>query len=267
VIRQVDDLLEPYGGLGAYGREDQMSDRFISDELKQLRVMSFFPPSIFLSIAAYLLNVSLSRLMSLQRPQIAVLKSFGYGSWEVGAHYAKMAAVLIGLGTIGGMLLGGWMGRVMTAMYREFYRFPGSLYHADPALFALAAGITAVAAFAGVAGSVSSAVSIPGHGDAAGTARRLSPFPDGSLGPVPEALAAHAHADPGIGTPSPPRSPGDFGNRVRLIWPDHGELWQGFDLLHHRRPIRSEPALRRGGHLSPAGAAPGGSPISRPFRG
>jgi len=161
VIRQVDDLLEPYGGLGAYGREDQMSDRFISDELKQLQVMSFFPPSIFLGIAAYLLNVSLSRLMSLQRPQIAVLKSFGYGSWEVGAHYAKMAGVLIGLGTIGGMLLGGWMGRVMTAMYREFYRFPASLYHADPALFALAAGITAVAAFAGVAGSVSSAVSIP----------------------------------------------------------------------------------------------------------
>jgi len=161
VIRQIDDLLEPYGGLGAYGRDNQMSDRFISDELKQLRVMSFFPPSIFLSIAAYLLNVSLSRLMSLQRSQIAVLKAFGYSTWDVGWHYAKMSMVLIALGTLGGTLLGSWMGQVMTAMYQKFYRFPGSLYHADPGLFALAAAITAVAALAGVAGCVRSAVSIP----------------------------------------------------------------------------------------------------------
>ena len=161
VIRQLDDLLEPYGGLGAYGREDQLSDRFVSDELKQLRVMSFFPPSIFLSIAAYLLNVSLSRLMNLQRPQIAVLKSFGYSTWDVGWHYVKMAAVLIGLGTIGGMLLGSWMGRVMTEMYQRFYRFPGSLYHAEPSLFALAASLTALVALTGVAGAVGSAVSIP----------------------------------------------------------------------------------------------------------
>ncbi len=161
VIRQLDDLLEPYGGLGAYGREDQLSDRFVSDELKQLRVMSFFPPSIFLSIAAYLLNVSLSRLMNLQRPQIAVLKSFGYSTWDIGWHYVKMAAVLVGLGTIGGMLLGSWMGRVMTEMYQRFYRFPVSLYHADPALFALAASLTALVALAGVAGAVRAAVSIP----------------------------------------------------------------------------------------------------------
>lgn len=161
VIRQLDDLLEPYGGLGAFGREDQLSDRFIADELKQLRVMSFFPPAIFLSIAAYLLNVSLSRLMHLQRPQIAVLKSFGYSTGEIGWHYVKMASVLILLGTAGGSLLGAWMGRVMTGMYQRFYRFPVELYHADPALFALAAALMAVLAIAGVAGAVRSAVSIP----------------------------------------------------------------------------------------------------------
>ncbi|RFC48129.1 MAG: putative ABC transport system permease protein [Verrucomicrobia bacterium] len=161
VIRQLDDLLEPYGGLGAYGRENQISDRFIADELKQLRVMSFFPPAIFLSIAAYLLNVSLSRLMNLQRPQIAVLKSFGYSTWDVGWHYVKMASLLILLGSIGGALLGGWMGRVMTGMYQRFYRFPLSLYHADPAVFAFAVGLMALLALAGVAGAVRSAVSIP----------------------------------------------------------------------------------------------------------
>jgi putative ABC transport system permease protein len=161
VIRQADRLLQPYGGIGAYGRKDQMSDRFLSDELAQLRVMSVFPPTLFLGVAAYLLNVSLGRLLSLQRSQVAVLKSFGYSTWDVGCHYGKLAAVLVAGGAAGGIALGTWMGSFMTDMYREFYRFPMELYHVDPRLLVLAAGITAVAAGVGVTGSVRAAVSLP----------------------------------------------------------------------------------------------------------
>ena len=61
VIDEVDRLLEDYGGLGAYGRSEQMSHRFINDELKQQQVMASTIPVIFLGVAVFLLNVVLTR--------------------------------------------------------------------------------------------------------------------------------------------------------------------------------------------------------------
>ncbi len=78
VITQLDRLLARYGGLGAYGRDDQFSHQILSDEIKGLEIMATMLPSIFLGIAAFLLHVVLSRLVSTQREQIAVLKAFGY---------------------------------------------------------------------------------------------------------------------------------------------------------------------------------------------
>ena len=37
VLDAVDRLLDPYGGTGSYGRENQHSNRFVGDELDQLR--------------------------------------------------------------------------------------------------------------------------------------------------------------------------------------------------------------------------------------
>ncbi|HEX7010540.1 MAG TPA: hypothetical protein VF184_11190, partial [Phycisphaeraceae bacterium] len=71
VIERLDELIEPYGGIGSYGREDQLSHRYLSDEIKQLRAMGLIAPSIFLSVAAFLLNVVVSRLIGTQREQIA----------------------------------------------------------------------------------------------------------------------------------------------------------------------------------------------------
>jgi len=61
VLEQTDKLLEPYGGLGAYGRDDQVSHRFLTDEIAQDRITGIFVPSIFLGIAAFLIHVVLSR--------------------------------------------------------------------------------------------------------------------------------------------------------------------------------------------------------------
>ncbi|MDP2852360.1 MAG: ABC transporter permease, partial [Gallionella sp.] len=90
VIDQVDAILAPYGGTGAYARRDQFSNRFLSEELKQLQTMATVFPAIFLGVAAFLLNVVLSRLIALQREQIAILKAFGYRYGAIGAHYVKL---------------------------------------------------------------------------------------------------------------------------------------------------------------------------------
>ena len=70
----------------------------LSEELKQQQTMATVFPVIFFGVAAFLLNVVLSRLISLEREQIAGLKAFGYSDWAVGLHYAKLVLMIVAAG-------------------------------------------------------------------------------------------------------------------------------------------------------------------------
>lgn len=59
VIDRLDQLLERYGGLGAFGREEQESHRFLADEIEQDRITGIVVPSIFLGVAAFLIHMVL----------------------------------------------------------------------------------------------------------------------------------------------------------------------------------------------------------------
>src|SRR5690606_38685065 len=141
-----DILLQPYGGRGAYGRDDQLSHRYLSDEFRSLEQMATIFPLIFYGVAAFLFNVVVTRLIATQREQVAVLKSFGYSTLDVVGHYLKLIVVVVLAGVVGGMALGTWMGRGMSGMYMEFYRFPFLIYHVEPRVFAIAALVSCVAA-------------------------------------------------------------------------------------------------------------------------
>ena len=54
VIAKLDNMLARYGGISAYPRSEQISDRFVSNELAQLRTMTGILPPIFLGVAAAL---------------------------------------------------------------------------------------------------------------------------------------------------------------------------------------------------------------------
>ncbi|MCB1091880.1 MAG: FtsX-like permease family protein, partial [Verrucomicrobiae bacterium] len=161
VIRRLDLLLEDYGGLGANGRDHHLSHRFISDELQQLKTMSLIPPSIFLSVAAFLLNVALRRLLTLQREQIAALKAFGYSNRQIGRHYLELVGVIIVVGILIGWGLGTVMGRSMTGMYAGFYRFPSTTFQPDYRIYLGGALISLFTGLAGVVSGVRQAVAIP----------------------------------------------------------------------------------------------------------
>ena len=47
VIAAVDRLLDPYGGGGAYARAEQLSNRFLTDEIRQQKFMATTSPSFF----------------------------------------------------------------------------------------------------------------------------------------------------------------------------------------------------------------------------
>src|SRR5579885_724636 len=142
VIERLDRLLEPYGGLGAYGREDQLSNRFLSDEITQDRITGLFVPTIFLGIAAFLIHVVLSRL-------------------AVGLHYLKFALVAVMLGTAAGSPLGIWLGRGLARMYQNFFRFPELNFIAGPKLILWGIGISAAAACLGALSSLRQVITLP----------------------------------------------------------------------------------------------------------
>ncbi|MES1167810.1 MAG: FtsX-like permease family protein, partial [Oleiharenicola lentus] len=141
VITAADQLLKPYGGLGAFGRKDHPSHIRVSDEIRTLTILSIGFPTIFLSVAAFMTNAVLSRLLALQREQIAILKAFGFSDRTIAGHYLKFAAV-IGLGGIVlGGLLGQLLGRWMLGLYSPLYRFPHLGFRLDSVAVALAFGV------------------------------------------------------------------------------------------------------------------------------
>src|SRR3989304_3328209 len=62
VIQRLDTLLDRYGGQAAYGRKDQTSHAWLDHELDMLNNMSRTLPPIFLLVAAFLVNLTLTRL-------------------------------------------------------------------------------------------------------------------------------------------------------------------------------------------------------------
>jgi putative ABC transport system permease protein len=161
VITRLDRLLDRWGGLGAIGRGDQISHRFLSDEIAQNRITGTVVPAIFLGVAAFLLNVVLRRLVATQRDQIAVLKAFGYGNASVALHYLGLALVAVAGGALLGSALGLWWGKAIHRIYMDFYRFAAWNFEAGPATFALAVGVAGLAALVGALGAVRAAVALP----------------------------------------------------------------------------------------------------------
>lgn len=158
VIDHVDEILKPFGGQGAYPRADQPSHRTISEEFRQLEGMSSMLPIIFLAVAAFLLNIVVTRLIGLQREQIAVLKAFGYGNLAVGMHYVKFVLLIAIIGSAIGTAIGVWMGRALGDLYLAYYRFPQLEYLLEMRVVFTAFVLTAGASLAGVVLAVRKAV-------------------------------------------------------------------------------------------------------------
>ena len=149
VLAELDAVLRPYGGRGAYARVDQSSHKIVTQEMLQQRVLGTVMPALFIWVAAFLLNVVIGRQIATQREQIAALKALGYANGAIVLHYLEFVAVVVACGLSLGLVVGAWFGRYMTGMYSEFFHFPAVPFRIEPVLLATAAGVTSVAAIAG----------------------------------------------------------------------------------------------------------------------
>ncbi|PIV07372.1 MAG: ABC transporter permease [Syntrophobacterales bacterium CG03_land_8_20_14_0_80_58_14] len=149
VLAGIDHIVERYGGFGAYARKDQISHRLLNEEFRQLQRSSEIFPTIFIFVAAFLLNVVMSRTINTQREQIAALKAFGYTNLDVGIHYAKLVVLIISAGLAGGIAAGVWFGKMLGGIYMEVYRFPHLLYTLHPGVIVAAVLISIASALVG----------------------------------------------------------------------------------------------------------------------
>lgn len=161
VIERLDRILAPHGGQDSYTREDQLSHAFIDAELQQLGAMAMIIPPIFLVVSAFLLNMTLARLITLEREQIGLLKALGYESWAVGLYYVKFVSLVTLFGVSIGFIAGTWLGHGLTRLYTDFFDFPFLVFLLPGKLYVVAALVSFTAALLGTVQAVRGVVRLP----------------------------------------------------------------------------------------------------------
>ena len=154
VIRRLDTLLAPYGSLGAHGRNEQVSHRYLTDEITQAATFGTAAPVIFLGVAAFLVNLVLARLVAAQREQIGMMKAFGIGNSTLVRHYASIALTPVLIGAVCGSALGLWLAGLLAQLYAAYYRMPDAAFSPHWQTIAIAMAVTVLSAFVGAAAAV-----------------------------------------------------------------------------------------------------------------
>lgn len=142
-LELISDKLDPYGVITAQAMSEQASVKFLADELRGLRISARIMPGIFLGVAALVLNILMSRMVSQQRSVIGTLKAIGYGKFAVTRHYLNFG-LLIGItGGICGLVMGRFMESLLLVEYRKFYTLPEiqADFYTDIYLFGLGISI------------------------------------------------------------------------------------------------------------------------------
>ncbi len=227
-IASLDRLLEPYGGLGAIPRALQLSHWTVENELAQLQSFGFMLPLVFLMVAAFILNVALTRALALQRPQIAALKALGYANAAIGWHYLKLALAIGLVGVAIGIAGGAWLGRTIIDLYNKFFRFPELLFGVPVSVITGATAFTLIAAGRrSILGGTACGTRAAGRGDEARSPGALPALAAGDAVCVPSAGRRRAHGPAERDPPSAARRRVDLRDRVRGGDPHGGVRLRG----------------------------------------
>ncbi|RLT92812.1 ABC transporter permease [Ketobacter sp.] len=158
VMDQIEAMFKPYGGVGAIARKDQSSNYILEQELAQLESLSGIFPMIFLGVAAFLLNVVVTRLVGTQREQVAALKAFGYSNLSIAGHYLQLIMLIVLGGIAIGVPVGATLGHMLSEIYVEYFRLPFLDFTLEPLRVIQVSLISIVAGLLGTLAAVRAAV-------------------------------------------------------------------------------------------------------------
>lgn len=127
-IEKIKDRLEKeldkYGVKRIITQEEQLSNRMISEEIKQLKKSSSTVPVLFLGIASIILGIMVSRMVRNDRTTIGVLKALGFSNLQIISHYTKYSLTIGVIGAVIGTIIGTVLSGYMTQIYIQFFNIP-----------------------------------------------------------------------------------------------------------------------------------------------
>ncbi|MEO8496173.1 MAG: ABC transporter permease, partial [Planctomycetota bacterium] len=124
ILDRAERLLDPYGVFATTPLDMQQSDQFLSNEIKGLGEIATVIPTIFLVVAALVLNVLITRMTRRQRVVVGTLKALGYYDSQIFWHFLMYGLCVGVLGGLMGSVLGYVAATGMTEVYQWFFEFP-----------------------------------------------------------------------------------------------------------------------------------------------
>ncbi len=149
ILDRAEQLLADFGVFTTTPLEDQASNKYLSQEIEGLWSFAVFMPTIFLAVAALVLNVLLTRLAEQQRTVVGTLKALGYSDGQVFSHFLKFALTVGLTGGLAGCALGYALAELMTMMYQTVFEFPELHNQFYPGLMLAAVSISLACAVVG----------------------------------------------------------------------------------------------------------------------
>ena len=149
VLARTEQMLSSYGVFNTTPLADQASNKYLSQEIEGLRIFAFFMPCIFLTVAAMVLNVLLTRLAEQQRTVVGTLKALGYSDGQVFAHFLKFGLSVGLTGALLGCGIGYVLAELLTWVYTYLFEFPDLRNRFNPNLHATALLISLACAVLG----------------------------------------------------------------------------------------------------------------------
>lgn len=121
---EIERVLTPYGCYQLNGSEDQLSVSMLDEEISQLGKMSGVVPFLFLTVAAVILYITMSRLVEQQRTQIGTLLAMGISMKKIQLHYMLYGAFVGAVGGVAGGLMGYGLADPLAGYYRMYFNLP-----------------------------------------------------------------------------------------------------------------------------------------------
>ena len=104
---------------------------------------------IFLLVSAFLVNLTLSRLVALEREQIGLMKALGYRNRAIVLHYIKFVVAIVVIGFAIGSAAGTSLGVYVTRFFGDYFHFPFLVFAKSPDLYVIALTLSLLAASLG----------------------------------------------------------------------------------------------------------------------
>jgi putative ABC transport system permease protein len=134
IADKLEKALDKYGVKRIIKLEDQLSNNVLMQEIEGLDKMAAVIPVLFLTVAAIVIAIMLSRVVNNDRMAIGVMKAMGYGNMNILSHYIKYSLAMGLAGSTVGTACGILLAKPLTQYYITYFKIPlieTTIYYAE----------------------------------------------------------------------------------------------------------------------------------------